>query len=727
MLCQLENLRFEGPKFDLRSLYHKSLRDSLQEKPSRSFANEQELVSLAVLDLFDQVEKEAFRTVDLADPSVHSVQDLETLVQLPLVFLKEKQQPAYHTGIMQTWLFSKLLLYVAAVTTEQHTAVHLQRQVVYNCSGRMRRRLILGMDGPLEFAGMYAGVAAKYAYYCSLGEPEFLLRHFAIQSWSPVPVDFPAPKPVGTWSKRGLKDHALDSKLVLAVQDLLEEDLLAGKAAGKAALEVSTLDPVFDARAAHQLFALGQKYKGNAKAFALLICGRAPVQEILPALLVACQGMAPSEEVLTAAVNRLATDPEVVSTLLSGGHGQGMLPDSLALHSNCNLWSGHVTAACTLAAQLLEVAPTASLSSTHLPQLSLEESSFHWHSPNAELSDLNADSAARAWDGQQRWQSDSNAAVPSEAVALPHKILMHLASHELDVDQSAWAAVWELYSSRPGIAANAKGQRDKRTISPPATSLLLWSTSCSDREDVMSTGLKAFVQLAKSQIYLGDQQFRDATEVCGMIHQHRLQLPTDQKAWHELLDIAIVWLDQPKVMTEAMWQAAVCAASALSDQGSLSSLWEWMQRFHTGWYTSTGEAQVSLSFAMVDSRPSKGALLLTSYGDCGFDSLLTTEQYQSTAMWDYANKQFGEAFLEALAEGGSHKGVTLPLHSSVPGLTLQTTAGGMKQVVSVGGPALSWMNSEWQGDFSYAADEYEMHTGASDSTDTSQASDAMES
>ncbi len=69
--------------------------------------------------------------------------------------------------------------------------VQLQRQVVYNCSGRMRRRLILGMDGPLEFAGMYAGVAAKYAYYCSLGEPKFLLRHFATQSWSPVPVDFP--------------------------------------------------------------------------------------------------------------------------------------------------------------------------------------------------------------------------------------------------------------------------------------------------------------------------------------------------------------------------------------------------------------------------------------------------------------------------------------------------------------------------------------------------------
>lgn len=90
---------------------------------------------------------------------------------------------------------------------------------------------------------------------------------------------------------------------------------------------------------------------------------------------------------------------------------------------------------------------------------------------------------------------------------------------------------------------------------------------------------------------------------------------------------------------------------------------------------------------------------------------------QSTAIWDYVNKQFGEAFLEALAVGGSHKGVTLPFHSSVPRLTLQTTAGGMKQVVSVEGPALSWLNSEWQGDFSYAAAEYEMHTGTSDSTD----------
>ena len=131
---------------------------------------------------------------------------------------------------------------------------------------------------------------------------------------------------------------------------------------------------------------------------------------------------------------------EVGSTLLSGGHGQGVIADSIALHSNRNLWSP-VTAACTLAAQLLEAAPTARLASTPLPELSLEESSFHLQSSNAELSDLDADSAAKGWEGQQQWQSDNNAAVPSGAVALPHKIISHLASHELDVDQSAWAAL----------------------------------------------------------------------------------------------------------------------------------------------------------------------------------------------------------------------------------------------------------------------------------------------
>lgn len=53
LLFQLDSLRFEGPDLDLRSLFHKSLRDSLQEKPSRSIANEHhEVVSLAVLDFF---------------------------------------------------------------------------------------------------------------------------------------------------------------------------------------------------------------------------------------------------------------------------------------------------------------------------------------------------------------------------------------------------------------------------------------------------------------------------------------------------------------------------------------------------------------------------------------------------------------------------------------------------------------------------------------------------
>ncbi len=63
-----------------------------------------------------------------------------------------------------------------------------------------------------------------------------------------------------------------------------------------------------------------------------------------------------------------------------------------------------------------------------------------------------------------------------------------------------------------------------------------------------------------------------------------------------------------QLMTEAIWQAAVGAASALSDRDRLSSLWVWMRRFHSGWHASTGEAQVSLSFAIVDSRPNKGAL-----------------------------------------------------------------------------------------------------------------------
>jgi len=98
--------------------------------------------------------------------------------------------------------------------------------------------------------------------------------------------------------------HCLLSCVCASVQDLL-----AGTAVCKAAFEVLTLAPTFDARAAHQLFALCQGHRNTAEAFALLICGRAPVQQILPALLVAYQGMAPAEGVLIAAVDRLATDP----------------------------------------------------------------------------------------------------------------------------------------------------------------------------------------------------------------------------------------------------------------------------------------------------------------------------------------------------------------------------------------------------------------------------------
>ncbi len=106
-----------------------------------------------------------------------------------------------------------------------------------------------------------------------------------------------------------INSPSLLAHCLLSCDCALVQDLLAGNAACKAAFEVLTLDPTFDARAAHQLFALCQGHRKTAEAFALLICGRAPVQEILPALLVAYQGIAPSEEVLMAADNRLATDP----------------------------------------------------------------------------------------------------------------------------------------------------------------------------------------------------------------------------------------------------------------------------------------------------------------------------------------------------------------------------------------------------------------------------------
>lgn len=89
LLFQLDSLRFENAGLDLRSLCHKSLRDNLQEKPSSSLVNEHhEVISLAVLDFFEQVEKALGSTIKL--PSVPPVQDLVTLVQLPVVFLKAR-------------------------------------------------------------------------------------------------------------------------------------------------------------------------------------------------------------------------------------------------------------------------------------------------------------------------------------------------------------------------------------------------------------------------------------------------------------------------------------------------------------------------------------------------------------------------------------------------------------------------------------------------------------
>ena len=48
---------------------------------------------------------------------------------------------------------------------------------------KFKQRLDQGLNGPLEFAGLYAGIAAKYAYFCTLGKHEDILNHFGTQSW----------------------------------------------------------------------------------------------------------------------------------------------------------------------------------------------------------------------------------------------------------------------------------------------------------------------------------------------------------------------------------------------------------------------------------------------------------------------------------------------------------------------------------------------------------------
>ena len=52
-----------------------------------------------------------------------------------------------------------------------------------------KQRLDAGLSGPLEFAGLYAGIAAKYAYFCSLGKRARVLCHFSTQSWEPLQTD----------------------------------------------------------------------------------------------------------------------------------------------------------------------------------------------------------------------------------------------------------------------------------------------------------------------------------------------------------------------------------------------------------------------------------------------------------------------------------------------------------------------------------------------------------
>jgi len=95
------------------------------------------------------------------------------------------------TGARNVAPFGPPNLSAVHATFTEALMLQLQLPGVPNCKNRMRNRLIQGLEGPLEFAGLYAGVAAKYAHYCSLGEPAFLLQHFATQDWSPVSLEFP--------------------------------------------------------------------------------------------------------------------------------------------------------------------------------------------------------------------------------------------------------------------------------------------------------------------------------------------------------------------------------------------------------------------------------------------------------------------------------------------------------------------------------------------------------
>lgn len=69
------------------------------------------------------------------------------------------------------------------------------------------------------------------------------------------------------------------------------------------------------------------------------------------------------------------------------------------------------------------------------------------------------------------------------------------------------------------------------------------------------------------------------------------------------------------------------------------------------------------------------------------------------ALWDYAEQHFGEAFVEMLAveQPSEESVVPLPLHKSLPMLTLWTSPDGSMQRLSVcNGPTPAWMIPTWQ-------------------------------
>ena len=90
-----------------------------------------------------------------------------------------------------------------------------------------------------------------------------------------------------------------------------------------------------------------------------------------------------------------------------------------------------------------------------------------------------------------------------------------------------------------------------------------------------------------------------------------------------------------------------------------------------------------------------------------------------SALWEYTEQQFGETFVELLASEQTSKDVVvqLPLHRSLPTLTLLTSPdGSMQRLVVDNGPTPDWMVPIWQGfqpyDFAAQASHSSMDTGS---------------